>query len=139
MGYDSCMESETLAQRLKRLRLERELDVAELSTRSGLSKPYIWQIEEGRRKTPSGEKLLKLASGLGVTVGELLGAEEGITREELAETPEALQQFVKSRKKALDIRREDVAMLRGIHYRGKRPGTPEDYELVLLLLRRILD
>ena len=133
------MKAETLAQRVKRLRLERDLDVKELSALSGLSKPYIWQIEEGRRKTPSGERMLKLASGLGVTVGELLGAEEGITREELAETPDALQQLVRSKGRKLDIRREDVAMLRGIHYRGKRPGSPEDYELILLLLRRILD
>lgn len=133
------MDTETLAQRLKRLRLARGLDVAELSALSSLSKPYIWQIEEGRRKTPSGEKLLKLASGLGVTVNELLGAEEGITAEELAEIPEALKQLVRAKGRKLDIRREDVAMLRGIHYRGKRPGSTEDYELILLLLRRILD
>ena len=133
------MSTESLGQRLKRLRTACDMDVATLAEASGLSKPYIWQIEEGRRKTPSGEKLLKLASGLGVTVGELLGAEEGITHEELSETPEALQKLVRSRGRKLDIRREDVAMLRGLHYRGKRPGTPEDYELILLLLRRILD
>ena len=133
------MNEETLAQRMKRLRLARELDIAGLSSRSGLSRVFLYQLEAERRKMPSGENLLKLASGLGVTVGELLGAEEGITREELSETPEALEQLVRSKGRKLDIRREDVAMLRGIHYRGKRPGSPEDYELILLLLRRILD
>ena len=133
------MSTEELAERLKRLREARSLDVATLADISGVSKPYIWQIEDGRRKSPSGEVLLKLASALGTTVGELLGAEEGALPGELDEVPEALKAFVRKRGKVLDVRREDVEMLKRVHYRGKRPDTPEDYELVLLLLRRILD
>lgn len=114
------------------------MNVADLAMASGLSKPYIWQIEDGKRKTPSGEKLLKLASALGVTVGELLGAEEGILAKDLELTPEALGELIETRGRKLGIRKEDLAMLRGIHYRGRRPGSAEDYELILLILRRIL-
>ena len=132
------MSTETLAERLKRIRTARDMSVADLATVSGLSKPYIWQIEDGKRKTPSGEKLLKLASALGITVGELLGAEEGISPEDLESIPEALEELVKTKGRKLGIRKEDLAMLRGIHYRGKRPDNAEDYELILLILRRIL-
>jgi len=38
----------------------------------------------------------------------------------------------------LGVRREDVEMLKQIHYRGQRPGTLEDWELIFLFIRRIL-
>ena len=132
------MNTELLAQRLKRLRTAKDMSVADLATASGLSKPYIWQIEDGRRKTPSGVKLLKLASALGTTVGALLGAEEGISAQELADVSPALQKFVNARGKVHGIRSEDIAMLQGCHYRGKRPSTAEDYELLFLFLRRLI-
>ena len=127
-----------LAQRIKALRAAKGLTVAALSEQTGVSKPYIWQIEDGRRKNPSGEKLVRLASALGTTVAELMGAPGGIPEEALAEVPSALRDFVKRRGKTCGILQEDVEMLKHIHYRGKRPGTPEDYELLFLVLKRIL-
>ena len=132
------MSTESLAERLKRIRTAKDMNVADLATMSGLSKPYIWQIEDGKRKTPSGEKLLKLASALGITVGELLGAKEGVLAEELEDAPPALKAFIKTRGRQQDIRPEDVAMLRRLHYRGKRPQTARDYELLFTLIRRLL-
>jgi len=132
------MSSKSLGHRIKDLREARGLSVDALAARSGVSKPYIWQIEDGRRGNPSGEVLLKLSSALGTTVAGLLGAEEGISAEELDELPEALKAFVESRGDDLDVRSVDVAMLRHLHYRGRRPGSVEDYELLFLFLRRIL-
>jgi transcriptional regulator with XRE-family HTH domain len=128
----------SLAEKLKSLREEKKLSVAELAGQSGVSKPYIWQIEDGRRKNPTGEVLRKLASALGTTVPELMGAPAGITEDALADTPDALREFVKRRGKACDVRLEDVEMLKLIHYRGKRPETPGDYELIFAFLRRLM-
>jgi len=129
----------SVSERLKRLRQEKNLSVADLAERAGVSKPYIWQIECGRRQNPSGDKLQKLASALGVTIADLIGAPAGIPEEALGEAPESLREFAKRRGKALGVRREDVEMLKYVHYRGKRPETVEDWELILLFLRRILE
>ena len=128
----------TLADKLKSLREAKKLSVADLADQSGVSKPYIWQIEDGRRKNPTGEVLRKLASALGTTVPELMGAPAGITEDTLADMPSALREFVKRRGKACGLQTEDVEMLKHIHYRGKRPKASEDYELIFLFLKRIL-
>jgi transcriptional regulator with XRE-family HTH domain len=102
---------------LKELRVARGLSVAELAEAAAVSSPYIWQIESGRRQNPSGEKLQRLATALGVTIADLI---------------------VKGRGKRLDVRREDVEMLKHVHFRGRRPDSQEDWELVFLFLKRIL-
>ena len=124
---------------LKRLRVERGLSVAKLAEVSGVSKPYIWQIESGRRQNPSGDKLQRLATALGVTIADLIGASEGIPAELLEEAPVLLQEFVARRGKTLGVRREDVMMLQHVHYRGRRPKSVQDWELIYLFLKRILD
>jgi transcriptional regulator with XRE-family HTH domain len=129
----------SVSKRLKQLRLEKGLSVADLAEQAGVSKPYIWQIEYGRRQNPSGDKLQKLASALGVTIADLIGSPAGIPEEVLGEAPESLRAFAKRRGKRLGLRREDVEMLKHVHYRGKRPETVEDWELVFLFLRRILE
>ena len=114
------------------------MDVPELANVSSVSKAYIWQIESGRRKMPSGDVLLKLAGSLGVTVSELLGADEGIPEEDLEEVPKALRELVERKGRELRIRREDVEMLKHIHFRGRRPSKQEDWELIFLFIKRIL-
>lgn len=66
----------TLANRLKQLRLERDLTRAELAELAGISTPSIWAWETGRT-VPRLQSLEILAKGLGVPVSELeIGAED---------------------------------------------------------------
>ena len=128
----------SIAARLKGFREQRGLSVAKLSDLAGVSKPYIWQIESGRRQNPSGEKLQRLATALGVTIADLIGTPQGIEEEVLQEVPEPLRKLVARKGRSLGMRREDVEMLKGVHFRGRRPETPEDWELIYLFLKRIL-
>lgn len=50
------------------------LSTSKLSKQSGLSQSFIWRIESGE-KQPTLETLRKLAQGLGISLGELLGEE----------------------------------------------------------------
>jgi len=127
-----------ISKRLKDLRTERGLSVAELASRSGVSQPYIWQIESGRRKNPGSESLQKLAKALGVSVNDLLSAPATVQQADLESLPASLQEFTKKRGKALGVRREDLDMLRHISYRGRRPQNVDEWELIFLFLRRIL-
>lgn len=128
----------TLADKIKMLREKNNLSVAKLAALSGVSKPYLWQIEGGKRANPTGVVLRKLATALGTTVPELMGAPAGIPEDALTDLPKALREFTSRRKKECDLSAEDVEMLKHIHYRGKRPRTPSDYELIFTFLRRIL-
>ena len=85
-----------------------------------------------------GERLKALRTAKGYTVADLMGAPAGIEEEALESVPDSLRGFVRRRGKVLGVRREDVEMLKQIHYRGQRPGTPEDWELIFLFIRRIL-
>jgi XRE family transcriptional regulator of biofilm formation len=57
---------------LKRIREARGMTQDALARKAKISKPYISQIENGIRKSPSLPVLRRLAKALGVPVTELL-------------------------------------------------------------------
>jgi transcriptional regulator with XRE-family HTH domain len=65
--------TETLAMRLRRLRLYRRLSQGKLAANSGVSKTQIQNIERGDSEAPRGDTLTKLATALEIPVSELLG------------------------------------------------------------------
>lgn len=62
---------EKFGNRLKTLRKEKGLSQEELALKSGLNRPYISGIEQGKRNV-SLEVMEKLAEALGVEIGELV-------------------------------------------------------------------
>lgn len=62
---------EKFGNRLKSLRKEKALSQEELALKSGLNRPYISGIEQGKRNV-SLEVMEKLAEALGVEIGELV-------------------------------------------------------------------
>ena len=128
----------SLKEKLKSLRTAKGIRVAELAQASGVSPPYIWQIEKGMKKNPSGQVLKRLAEALRTTVADLLETSLAITEEALAEVPPSLRRLAKRKARQLDLRQEDIEMLKHIHFRGKRPDKEEDWELIFLFIKRIL-
>ena len=53
---------------IRNLRMEKGLSPGELAKQSGVSRPYLWQLESGGKTNPSFDVLEKLACALGVTV-----------------------------------------------------------------------
>ena len=60
-----------LGQIVRNKRIQRNLTQAELSTRAKVDRNYIGMLERGERN-PSYLSLLKIASGLDMTINELL-------------------------------------------------------------------
>jgi transcriptional regulator with XRE-family HTH domain len=60
----------TLAARLERLRLERNLGVNELARRAGLGPGQLWEILHGRRD-PRFSTVVKIVRALGCTLADL--------------------------------------------------------------------
>ncbi len=71
-GEVSCIVN--FGSRLKEIRESQMLSASKLSKQSNLSQPFIYRIESGE-KQPTLETLKKLAQGLGISLGELLGEE----------------------------------------------------------------
>ena len=124
--------------RVKELRESRGFSGAELARRASVSQPYLRQIELGIKRNPSAEVLRRLAQALGVTVADIMGTPTSVPATALEEAPESLKEFARTRGRRLALRQEDVEMLRGIHYRGRAPESPEDWELIFLFLKRLL-
>ncbi len=87
-----------IAQRVRGRRKRQGLTIAQLAERSDLNDDYLGRIEHGS-KMPSLPVLLKVASGLGIGLEELLRGAEGLDEAEDT-TSKKLQAFVRGLTKA---------------------------------------
>ena len=60
------MMATRLGEKLRELRKERQLTLEKLAEQAGLSKSYLWELENRESQRPSAEKLTALADVLGV-------------------------------------------------------------------------
>jgi transcriptional regulator with XRE-family HTH domain len=67
--------SQKVGEQIRKLRLERKLTLDKLAEDAGLSKSYLWELENKSPPRPSAEKLAGLAKVLGVTVDYFMGAD----------------------------------------------------------------
>jgi len=72
----------SLGEKIRRLRKEQKLTLDKLAELSGSSKSYIWELENKNPPRPSAEKLTKIAEVLGVTIEYLLDEKQAITEED---------------------------------------------------------
>jgi transcriptional regulator with XRE-family HTH domain len=73
-SWDKTHMATSLAENLKRIRLARRINSAELSRRAKVGITYVRDIEKGRSADPSSEKLARVAAALNVTVQHLLSS-----------------------------------------------------------------
>ncbi|MCK1408259.1 helix-turn-helix transcriptional regulator [Bradyrhizobium sp. 76] len=67
--------AETIRDRIKTLRKNAKLTLDQAAEQAGLSKSYLWELENRDLPRPSAEKLAGLARSFNVTVDYLLGGE----------------------------------------------------------------
>lgn len=62
-----------IGDRIRDLRKAKKLTLDQLSEAAGISKSYLWELENKDPPRPSADKLLGVAEALGVTVDYLIG------------------------------------------------------------------
>lgn len=72
--------SETMGEKIRTLRKERGLTLAQLAELSGSSKSYIWELENKNPPRPSGEKISAISSVLEVTADYLLNDDGAVNQ-----------------------------------------------------------
>jgi transcriptional regulator with XRE-family HTH domain len=95
-----------LGDKLKDLRKQKGLTIEKLADMAGLSKSYLWELENRESQRPSAEKLTSLADVLGVAVSYFI--EEDVRAPEERHKDEA---FFRNYKK---LEPEDKEQLRRI-------------------------
>ena len=120
---------------IRKLRTEKGLSPGQLAKLSGVSRPYLWQLESGGKTNPSFEVLEKLAHCLGVTVSDFSEAEPGEVGSS-DELPSGLSLFYEQRGACLGVRKRDLDVMKNINFRDRQPEAPEDWELLFLFLKK---
>lgn len=72
----------SLGEKIRRLRKEKKQTLDKLAELTGSSKSYIWELENKNPPRPSAEKLAKIAAQLDTTIDYLLDDAESVSEEE---------------------------------------------------------
>ena len=72
----------SLGEKIRRLRKEKNQTLDKLAELTGSSKSYIWELENKSPPRPSAEKLAKIAEQLDTTIDYLLDDTESVSEEE---------------------------------------------------------
>lgn len=128
----------TPGQKIRELRQAKNMSLNRLAKRSGVSKSYLSQLENGGSTAPSAEILMKIAKPLYTTISELLCQDTTVLATDFIDLPRGLGRLIRESSVRLDIREEDVKMLRQIHYRGSVPKLAEDWEQILQTIRLVV-
>ncbi len=97
--------SETFGQRLRLLRRERGLKLDDLARDTGISKPYLSQIETGHADPPREEKIIRLENALGLRPRTL------VELAELARAPDEVRRRLEQLHSAFTRAEETVELL----------------------------
>jgi len=127
----------SLAENIKRTRLQKQMSQPALAKRAVVSKGYIYLLESGDMTNPSLDILHKIATALDSTIAELIGQPRVASVAAPPEISESLLKFVKQRKRAGEpLSEDDIVNLAGTKFRGKRPETVEDWAYVYEFFKR---
>src|SRR5581483_1708802 len=129
----------SLAQRIRTRREQAGMSLDELAVKAGLSKTYIWELEkdESGEKKPSADVLLRLATALSTTIGELMGLPTVQVANTAVEISPSLQEFTKRMEmQGSPLSQADLQELATMRFRGGQPQTADDWNELYLLLAR---
>ena len=107
----------TLGERVLRARTERGWSLADVASRTGLSRAYINAIERGRSKRPGADALRRLEAGLGTLTGAPVDVEN---------LPPGLAAIADERR----IPPEELLVLAGLRIQGRQPQSRERWRFI---------
>lgn len=128
-----------LAQQLRDARKQVGLTLEKLAAESGVSKTYLWELEndpEGMKK-PSAELLLKLASALKTTLADLLELPAVVVNETRIDVSRSLREFREFMEHIGEpLTDEEFGDLASMRFRGGQPKSKDDWHDLYRTLRR---
>lgn len=133
--------SQTVGRKIANQREIKGLSLPELARKAGISKGYLWQIENGSEPNPSIGVLDKIAKALDTTVADLVGSPKVRSKGTLIpETlPPGLKEFLEARKRRGAPVPEDIVLaLAHLETRGAKVTSKDDWEFLYQAIRRVM-
>lgn len=128
------MAPDGIGTRIKTFREQRQLSLSRLAEQAGVSKGYLWSLEnKPDPRRPSADTLYAIASALGVTMADLMGRR--LLSAIDVEVPPSLREFAEE----AGLPEADVQMLATIQFRGDRPQTRERWRYIYTAIRTSSD
>jgi transcriptional regulator with XRE-family HTH domain len=121
-----------LGQNIRYLRQGKNLSLADLASKSGVSKTYISDLENGLGGRPNVQYLYKIALALETTIDTLIdlslkpAQRRAIPAASQEPLPPGLEEF--SKKERLEP--QQIEMLAGLNFRGNRPKDADAWKLI---------
>lgn len=129
-----------LADRIRELRERQHLSLDDLASKAKISKTYLWELERDTKgdKKPSADILLRIATALSTTIGELLDRPLVRVKEVAVELPSGLKELKDQMEKmGTPLSREDLRDLAVMKFRGGQPKSVEEWHILYSTLSNI--
>lgn len=128
----------TLAERFRELRKERGWRLKDVAEVTGLSIPYLSDLERDRTN-PSLDTLRALAKAYEMTVHDLMAPVDFYGERTVAALPRGLAELLDDPVLGAEITPDWVETLSRIELRGQRPENKRDWYEIYLHLKRVLE
>ena len=110
---------------IRRFREELGLNPSQLAAEAGVSKGYLWSLENDQdARRPSADTLYAIAKALGVTMSDLMGRK--LLPAAAPQVPDSLREFADEER----LPEADLSMLASIQFRGEQPRTKERWRYI---------
>ena len=129
----------SIAERLKKARSDAGLTLEELASLTGISKTYLWELENDKesQKRPSADILLKIVEAVKITMADLLGLPSIEVNKKQFEVSRSLMEFKKWMKETKqELSEGEFNDLAAMRFRGGQPKKREDWLDLFMTLKR---
>jgi XRE family transcriptional regulator, master regulator for biofilm formation len=137
MADDTTLDLVRLGQTIRALRLGKGWSLSELTEKSGISKAYISDLENGNAGKPNIQYVYAVANSLDVTLDELLGDSKPKAHRREKRKDHELPPGLLDLQQELGLTEEDVEKLSYVNFRGHRPRDKEGWRFLLEALRMV--
>ena len=128
-----------LAERLRKLRDDKEMSLDDVAKKAKISKTYLWELERDEKgaKKPSADVLLRIAEALKVSLAELLALATVQVKDGPVEVPPSLCEFQERMDKQGEaLTADDLRDLATTKFRGHQPQSADEWHQLYLLLAK---
>jgi transcriptional regulator with XRE-family HTH domain len=124
-------DAKAIGKRIRSYRVEKDISAAQLAKGAGISRSYLWELENGtgNHRRPSANVLYALGKALGVSMSDLLG--RPLIIETDTKPSPSLLKFAQED----GLAQADIEMLASIKFRGEAPRTPDRWRFIYQAIR----
>jgi len=133
----NMIDLKRLGHKIRFLRQGRGWTLADLAQRSGVSKAYISDLENGVAGKPNIQYVFSISKALGTTLDRLLDDAVCSESKEEGRGAEQLPPGLAELRKEMNLSEEDVQKLATVSFRGHRPRDKEGWRYLLETLRML--